>query len=135
MGIKTVTTYVMVDDMDGKEVEVTELPEPIELNYQGTWYRLYMSDVNAKKLDTYLAKILDGAETFVPRSTGAVAGPGAASEAQKAVVDAGKTFQEVKEWAIAQGLKTAAGKDISPSAPRLGEDVWKQYAKAHDIEL
>ncbi len=140
MGIKRKVIVTLIDDFDGNEIEMPEdeMPEPIEMVYKGQGYKLYMSDANAKKLDTYLAKILKDAETFVPGRTvvaGGGAGFGQKPEIQQTVEAAGHTSADVKRWAAEQGTyKTGKGEPLTEaSRGRLAEQIWADFAKANDI--
>jgi len=125
------TIVQLLDDLDGKPLD--ESTEPVQLTYDGITYNLYLSDVNEKKLSDFLVKYTEGAEevrTPVARS----AGIGAKSDAQEKVEASGHTFHDVKSWALEKGTyKTAKGDPISPTAPRLSEDIWRDYAEEHKL--
>ncbi|AII04775.1 Lsr2 dimerization domain-containing protein [Rhodococcus opacus] len=132
MGIQEIKTFKIIDDFDGTEIETDQKPEPIQIVWQGTGYNLYMSDANAKKFSAQIEKVIKSADTFEPARSSAV---GTKSPAQEAVEAAGDTFQQVKSWAVAQGLKGANGNPITERAPRISPEAWQKYAEAHDIAV
>lgn len=127
---KTIITKYL-DDFDG--AELPEDTEPILLGYEGTTYKLYLSDVNQKKLATALDKYIKDAETVSPSAArpGAV---GSKSDAQNLVESKGHTFAEVKKWALdKKTFKTAKGDPITDTAPRLSAEVWEAFADEHNL--
>lgn len=125
---QTIVQYL--DDLDGKPL--SDDAEPIELTYDGITYKLYLSDVNEKKLSDFLAKYTDGAEEV--RAVASVRSAGAKSDAQQTVEQAGRSFAEVKAWALQKGTYTTAkGEPIAESAPRLSEKVWQDFADEHNL--
>ncbi|REE72140.1 Lsr2 protein [Rhodococcus wratislaviensis] len=126
---QTIVQYL--DDLDGAELPDTT--EPVLLGYEGTTYKLYLSDANQKKLATAVEKFIKDAETVspAPARAGAV---GSKSDAQNLVEQKGHTFAEVKKWALDKGtFKTAKGEPISDTAPRLSSEVWEQFADEHNL--
>jgi hypothetical protein len=125
MPVKTITQYI--DDFDGKVIDGE--PDPVELVYEQKRYKLYLSDANKKKLDDFLSQYITDAEPVAASS--ARPGIGAKSDAQQRVEAAGKTFHDVKAWALAKNTyKTAKGEPISDAAPRLSANIWEDYAEA-----
>jgi hypothetical protein len=127
---KTIITKYL-DDFDGAELPDTT--EPVLLGWEGTTYKLFLSDVNQKKLATALEKYIKDADTVSP-SAAAFRSAGSRSEAQVLVESKGHSFAEVKKWALDKGtFKTAKGDPISDTAPRLSADVWEQFADEHNL--
>lgn len=117
--------YVLVDDLDGKELP--EGTEPVHLSLGRTTYALYLSEDSHGKLLEVLNPFIENAETVAAPTRTARAASSSASSADK------EKMKKVREWAQATGYtyKNAKGEDTTlGDRGRIPQEVVDAYDKA-----
>ena len=91
----------VIDDYDGTELHPHTPPERYLL--RGRTYDLYLSEASRQAVDSFLDRLLDGAEEVrdvAPRGRGGRAGVGVA-------IRDGYTIHDLREWARANGYEVS----------------------------
>lgn len=115
--------YVLLDDLDGKELP--DDTNPINLSLGRTNYVLYLSEKNHGKLLEVLSPFIENAETTSSRTTSA---PSSVDSGMKAKLKA------VRVWAQETGYtyKNAKGEDVTlGDRGRIPQEVIDAYDKAN----
>ncbi|MRJ76919.1 hypothetical protein GEV29_10250 [Aeromicrobium sp. SMF47] len=108
----------VIDDYDGKELPEDTPPERYLLN--GRVYDLYLSSESKKAVDTFLSKLLDGAEEVKDTSPPSRRRRGGAGVS----IRDGFTIHDLREWAKANGHEVSENR-------RAPSKVIEAFNEAH----
>lgn len=115
--------YVLVDDLDGKELP--DDTQPVNLSLGRTTYSLYLSEKNHGKLLEALNPFIENAETSSTTTAARRASTGSSDKAK---------LKAVREWAQATGYayKNAKGEEVTlGDRGRIPQEVVDAYDKAN----
>lgn len=126
MGIRQIVT----DDLTGEEIDPDTKTTTVRVDGQD--YDLYLSDESKDRFIALLtgeAPLLESVGS--PKSyTSKTSKGGSKAKTQTH----GYTYKEVKEWAIANGVKAANGNPVTEKTPRIGQSVYDAYKEAMEAK-
>jgi len=120
MGIQ----QIVIDDLTGEQIDSDV--KPTEVTVDGTDYSLYLGDASKKRFVAFLK----GEEPLVSTTTGATSKGRRTGSGRKPIDTYGYDFNEVRAWAIANKVKSKAGKPISEQTRVLNQEIYDEYKAA-----